>query len=134
MTGTSTGRWSPVSKPISVKRKRPLPSRSARCARSLVTWLRIAEFVAFCCTFNVVVTWVFNKTGQSLPLIMLLHVSVNNYMSVVYGEMFPSINTAAQASHVTLLAGTTAALVVLVATRGRLGYRPDRESEAALRS
>lgn len=87
-----------------------------------VTWLRVGEFIAFCCVFSIVVTWMFNRTGQSLPLIMVLHVSVNNFMSVVYGSMFPSIDTAEQASHVTLLAGTTAALVVLVATRGRLGY------------
>ncbi|WP_327107853.1 CPBP family intramembrane glutamic endopeptidase [Nonomuraea glycinis] len=92
-----------------------------------VTVMRVAEFVAFACVFSVVVTWVFNRTGQSLPLIMLLHVSVNNFMSVVYSEMFPSLATAEQASQVTLLAGTTAALVVLVATRGRLGYRPEEE-------
>ncbi len=92
-----------------------------------VTWMRVGEFVAFCIAFSVVVTWVFNRTGQSLPLVMLLHVSVNNFMSVVYSDMFPSLASAEQASHVTLLAGTTAALVVLVATRGRLGYRPDEE-------
>jgi membrane protease YdiL (CAAX protease family) len=91
-----------------------------------VTLVRVLEFVAFCCAFSVVVTWMFNRTGQSLPLIMLLHVSVNNYMSVVYGEMFPAIDTQEAASHVTLLAGATAALIVLVATRGRLAY--DRRS------
>ncbi|WP_256439598.1 MULTISPECIES: hypothetical protein [Cellulomonas] len=25
-------------------------------------------FIAFCVTFNVVMTWVFNRTGQSLPM------------------------------------------------------------------
>jgi membrane protease YdiL (CAAX protease family) len=89
-----------------------------------VTWMRVGEFIAFACVFSVIVTWVFNRTGQSLPLVMLLHVSVNNFMSLAYSDMFPSIATAEQASHVTLLAGTTAAIVVLVATRGRLGYRP----------
>jgi membrane protease YdiL (CAAX protease family) len=89
-----------------------------------VTWMRVGEFIAFACVFSVIVTWVFNRTGQSLPLVMVLHVSVNNFMSLAYSDMFPSIATAEQASHVTLLAGTTAAIVVLVATRGRLGYRP----------
>ena len=32
-----------------------------------VTWMRVGEFVAFCVAFSVVVTWVFNRTGQSLP-------------------------------------------------------------------
>ncbi|GGO12511.1 CAAX amino protease [Microbispora rosea subsp. aerata] len=92
-----------------------------------VTMTRIGEFVAFCCVFSVVVTWVFNRTGQSLPLIVVLHVSVNNYMSIVYSEMFPTLDTPEQASHVTLLAGTTAAVLVLIATRGRLGYRTAEE-------
>ena len=93
-----------------------------------VTWMRVGEFIAFACVFSVIVTWVFNRTGQSLPLVMLLHVSVNNFMSLAYSDMFPSMATAEQASHVTLLAGTTAAIVVLAATRGRLGYRPAEES------
>jgi uncharacterized protein len=93
-----------------------------------VTWTRVGGFAAFCCVFSVVVTWVFNRTGQSLPLVMLLHVGVNNFMSLAYSDMFPSIASAEQASLVTLLAGTMAAIVVLVATRGRLGYRPAQES------
>jgi uncharacterized protein len=92
-----------------------------------VTWTRIAVFIAFACVFSVVVTWVFNRTGQSLPLVMLLHVSVNNFMSLAYSDMFPSIASAESAGKVTLLAGTAAALVVLIATRGRLGYRPSSE-------
>ncbi|MFC5823058.1 CPBP family intramembrane glutamic endopeptidase [Nonomuraea insulae] len=92
-----------------------------------VTWLRIGEFIAFSCVFSVVVTWVFNRTNQSLPLVMLLHVSVNNFMSLAYSDMFPSIANAQQSSQVTLLAGATAALIVIAATRGRLGYRPAEE-------
>ncbi|MEU4570910.1 type II CAAX endopeptidase family protein [Nonomuraea sp. NPDC023979] len=95
-----------------------------------VTWMRIGEFFAFCCVFSVVVTWVFNRTGQSLPLVMLLHVGVNNFMSMAYAELFPSIASPEQASRVTLLAGTTAALVVLAATRGRLGYSPEEPATA----
>ncbi|MFI7129235.1 CPBP family intramembrane glutamic endopeptidase [Nonomuraea sp. NPDC050153] len=93
-----------------------------------VTWMRIGEFIAFAGVFSVIVTWVFNRTGQSLPLVMVLHVSVNNFMSLAYSDMFPSIATPEQASHVTLLAGTTVAIVVLIATRGRLGYRPAEEA------
>ncbi|WP_169949740.1 CPBP family intramembrane glutamic endopeptidase [Microbispora sp. H11081] len=97
-----------------------------------VTVMRVGEFVVFCCAFSVVVTWLFNRTGQSLPLVMLLHVSANNFMSMVYSEMFPSISTAEQASRVVLLAATTAAIVLLIATRGRLGYRPAEEPAPAL--
>ncbi|MEO3792925.1 hypothetical protein ABGB14_22150 [Nonomuraea sp. B10E15] len=38
-----------------------------------------------------------------------------------------AIADAEHASRVTLLAGATAAFLVIVATRGRLGYRPDEE-------
>lgn len=89
-----------------------------------VTWYRPLEFVAFCITFNVVMTWVFNRTGQSLPMAMLLHVSVNNF-SGVWAEMFPFWGTATF-QHVLLAAAAAAAAVTLLGTRGRLGHRPER--------
>ncbi|MEU0537424.1 CPBP family intramembrane glutamic endopeptidase [Amycolatopsis tolypomycina] len=88
-----------------------------------VTWLTVLEFVATCVTFSIIMTWVFNRTGQSLPLAMLLHVSVNNFFSIAWAEMFPSL-TVRDTTHAFLLASTAVALVLLVATRGRLGYRP----------
>ena len=88
-------------------------------------WSRPLVFVVFCVSFNFVVSWVFNRTGQSLPLVMLLHVSVNNFSSVVWSDLFPSLGTdltlVAQAA-----AAVVAAVVVLVGTRGRLGYTADR--------
>ncbi|MEV0351709.1 type II CAAX endopeptidase family protein [Nonomuraea sp. NPDC050680] len=92
-----------------------------------LTWLTVGEFIAFASIFSVIVTWVFNRTGESLPVVMVLHVSVNNFMSLAYANMFPSIATAQQASHVTLLASSTVAIIILVATRGRLGYRKVEE-------
>ena len=86
-----------------------------------VSWFRPLEFVAFCITFNVVMTWVFNRTGQSLPMAMLLHVSVNNFVGA-WSEMFPGwdIDTF---QHALLAGAAVAAAVTLVGTRGRLGYR-----------
>ncbi|MEV6869017.1 CPBP family intramembrane glutamic endopeptidase [Streptosporangium subroseum] len=95
-----------------------------------VTWLTVGEFIASAVTFSVVITWVFNKTRQSLPLVMLLHVSVNTFFSLVFGEMFPSIADAAHMAHVQLLTTTMAATVLIVVTRGRLGYRPETEHPA----
>jgi membrane protease YdiL (CAAX protease family) len=87
-----------------------------------VTWLTPIEFVATCVTFSIIMTWVFNRTGQSLPLAMLLHTSVNNFFSIAWSEMFPGL-TARDTTHAFLLASTAVALVLLVTTRGRLGYR-----------
>ncbi|WP_240521405.1 type II CAAX endopeptidase family protein [Amycolatopsis vastitatis] len=88
-----------------------------------VTWLTAVEFVATCVTFSIIMTWVFNRTGQSLPLAMLLHTSVNNFFSLAWSEMFPGLSIR-DTTHAFLLASTAIALVLLVTTRGRLGYRP----------
>jgi len=88
-------------------------------------WTRPLVFIVFCISFNFVVSWFFNRTGQSLPLVMLLHVSVNNFSSVVWSDLFPSlgpdVTLVAQAA-----AAFVAAVVVLVGTRGRLGYVGER--------
>jgi membrane protease YdiL (CAAX protease family) len=85
-------------------------------------WTRPLAFTVFCIAFNVVMSWVFNSTGQSLPLSMLAHVSVNNFVSVLWGEMFPTVGE--QLVMPALASGAlVAATLIIVLTRGRLGYR-----------
>ncbi|MEU0965455.1 type II CAAX endopeptidase family protein [Streptomyces sp. NPDC005917] len=81
---------------------------------------RPLEFMATTLAFSFVMTWVFNRSGESMPLVMLLHTSVNNYFSMAWSDMFPDV-TPADTAHAFLLAAALAAAVVLVATRGRLG-------------
>ncbi len=47
-----------------------------------VEWYRVVEFLAFCIAFNVIIAWLFNRSGQSLPVVMLFHVSLNNAVSM----------------------------------------------------
>ena len=54
-------------------------------------WTDVLWFVGFCVTFNVVIAWVFNRTGQSLPVVVLLHVGVNNTVSMLWTEIYPQI-------------------------------------------
>ena len=105
-----------------------------------VSWTTPVEFVASATTFSIVMTWVFNRTGESLPVAMLLHTSVNTFFSVTWAGMFPTFDPGRDSAHVQLLASTVVAVVLLVATRGRLGYpppvateppRPDRVSRPA---
>jgi membrane protease YdiL (CAAX protease family) len=91
-------------------------------------WTRPVSFTIFCIGFNVVMAWVFNRTGQSLPLAMLAHVSVNNFMSVVWSEMFPTVSESVT-SNALAVSAVIAAVVVITATRGRLGYRAARSGE-----
>ena len=84
-------------------------------------WTRPASFAVFCIGFNVVMAWIFNRTGQSLPLAMLAHVSVNTFMSGVFSEMFPTVSE--DGTHYALaVSSVIAAVIVIAATRGRLGY------------
>ncbi|GIG39207.1 CPBP family intramembrane glutamic endopeptidase [Cellulomonas phragmiteti] len=89
-----------------------------------VPWFRPFVFVAFCVAFNVVMTWVFNRTGQSLPMAMLLHVSVNNFASGPSDILFPTLGPDMFQNSL-LLGAVVAGAVVLVGTRGRLGYHPE---------
>jgi membrane protease YdiL (CAAX protease family) len=92
-----------------------------------VNWTTPVEFVACAIALSVVITWVFNRTGQSLPLVMLLHTSVNTFFSVASTAIFPTLASRQDGANVLLLSTVVAAVVVLIGTRGRLGYR----SEAA---
>ena len=86
------------------------------------TWLTPIEFVATCVTFSIIMTWVFTRSGESLPIAMLLHTSVNNFFSIAWSEMFPTLSIQAT-SDAFLLGSATVAIVLLAVTRGRLGYR-----------
>jgi CAAX protease family protein len=90
-------------------------------------WTRPAAFVAFCLAFNVVMTWVFNSTGESLPLAMLMHVGVNNFASIMWSEVFPTI-APGRAMPAMAAGAVVAGVLVLVGTRGRLGYRAPHEA------
>jgi membrane protease YdiL (CAAX protease family) len=91
-------------------------------------WTRPASFAVFCIAFNVVMAWVFNRTGQSLPLAMLAHVSVNNFMSVVWSEMFPTVSENVT-SYALAVSAVIAAVIVIIATRGKLGYRKEQSGQ-----
>ncbi|MFJ4201847.1 CPBP family intramembrane glutamic endopeptidase [Streptomyces sviceus] len=85
-----------------------------------VAWTVPVEFLAMTITFSCVMTWVFNRSGESMPLVMLLHTGVNNFFSLASSDMFPSLS-AGDLSHALVLSTTAAALILLAATRGRLG-------------
>lgn len=89
-----------------------------------VEWLTVVEFVGVAIPLSIVMTWLFNRTGESLPLVMLFHANINTVFSLVWSEMFPTLTGFRDSLHPLLLASVVFAVGLLVATRGRLGYRP----------
>jgi uncharacterized protein len=83
-------------------------------------WSEPLVFAAFTITFNVVMIWAFNRTGESLPLVLLLHVGVNNTISTLWADMYPGMTAGTMMIGLTIVS-TVAAGVLLVVTRGRLG-------------
>jgi membrane protease YdiL (CAAX protease family) len=78
----------------------------------------VGVFALALISFSVIVTWVFNHTRASLLLAILLHASLNA-SQVLIRDLFPAAGTNERGPLVTF---ALAALVLVVATRGRLGY------------
>jgi hypothetical protein len=81
-------------------------------------------FVATCVPLSMVMTFVFNRTRGSVPLIMLLHASINTTFSGIWPVIFPDLDWKHTPVHILLIAAVAVAGVLLVATRGRLGLPP----------
>ncbi|MFE5502802.1 type II CAAX prenyl endopeptidase Rce1 family protein [Amycolatopsis japonica] len=94
-----------------------------------VTVWTIVVFIATTTLFSILMTWVFNRSRQSLPIAMLVHTGVNNTFSVAWADVFPNADPH-DVALVFLAASGIAAAVVLIATRGRLGYSPDAVESA----
>src|SRR6266545_4850971 len=86
----------------------------------------LGVFLLTALAFTVIMTWVFHPTRASLLLAILLHTSINIFQPVV-NLLYPSQAT----TEVNGLIGFgVLALILVVMTRGRLGYR-DAEAPAA---
>jgi membrane protease YdiL (CAAX protease family) len=76
----------------------------------------VVTFLLMVVAIAPVLTWLFNRTRGSLLLVMLAHASINAALAAFV--------VASSALNVGLLALGALSVVVVVATRGRLGYVP----------
>jgi len=73
----------------------------------------------------VIMTWVYNHTGGSIFTAILAHASVNN-PELVLIPLFPAMSMIGL--HLALLIGFgVLALLIVILTRGRLGYQPNQD-------
>jgi membrane protease YdiL (CAAX protease family) len=80
----------------------------------------IVAFLVMVVAIAPVMTWLFNRTQGSLLLVMLAHASINAALAAFV--------VASSALAVGLLALGAMSVVLIVATRGRLGYVPSRDA------
>ena len=93
---------------------------------SYALWLVLTLASAF------VYTWLFNNTGGSILFAAMLHAAINMGSGLVTG-LVPGLEDASnvQMYGAAAIALVTVALVLIAATRGRLGYPTERESQEA---
>lgn len=87
-------------------------------------FLDIVKFVVAAIAFAIVITWVFNNTKGSVLMAILVHVSINTFTGPMGTLFSPS-----EVSNSILLSFGVLALLIVVVTRGRLGYQNYRQEE-----
>jgi membrane protease YdiL (CAAX protease family) len=80
-----------------------------------------AVFVIAAVSFSVIITWAFNHTRASLVIAILIHQSIN-YTQALTTAIFPGAKNNEVGPVVVF---GLAALIIVLATRGRLGYAPE---------
>ncbi|GIJ54501.1 type II CAAX endopeptidase family protein [Virgisporangium aurantiacum] len=96
-----------------------------------VNWWMAVEFVGSAVLLSIVMTWLFNRTGESLPVVMLFHANINTLFSLVWPELFPNLDAFSDSLHALAIGSGACALILLATTRGRLGYRRRSCSDGA---
>ena len=81
----------------------------------------IIGFMLGAVAFSTVIAWAFNRSGESLPISILLHAGNNNITTMLAPSTLPGLRTHASFLTPQLITAVAVASLLLVATRGRLG-------------
>ena len=88
-------------------------------------FLAIGRFIVIAITFAIVTTWVFNNTKGSVFMAILVHASIDTFPIGALASPWAAGNSV-------LLSFGVLTLVLIVLTRGRLGYERYRQEEPYL--
>jgi hypothetical protein len=87
-------------------------------------WLGIGEAILGNVGLTIVITWVFNHSRGSLLIAILMHATLDAFGVDSAMNLFSSVQWVQTYENMALLIGFgIVALVLVVVTRGRLGYR-----------
>ena len=86
------------------------------------TLANMVMFTLMITALTVIMTWVFNHTGGSLLIMMLMHASFNTFANRVAAPLFPAPIFEDYGLLPVLIGFVVTAIVLIIATRGRLGY------------
>jgi len=89
----------------------------------------IVMFVLMITALTVTMTWVFNNAKGSLLITMLMHASFNTFANKIVAPLFPAPILNEYGLLPALIGFAAVTLVVIAATRGRLGYQHYRQEE-----
>ena len=93
------------------------------------TIANMVMFTLMITALTVIMTWVFNHGNGSLLLTMLMHASFNTFANKVGAPLFPAPIFNEYGLLPVLIGFTGTAIVLIIATRGRLGYDSYRPPE-----
>ena len=91
----------------------------------------VLDFVVFAIALialRLIMQWVFNNTKGSVLIAILVHASWNTFYSAALIQLFPAPSVLGSYLNLTIAAGAVA-VVLIVLTRGRLGYRNYRQKD-----
>jgi membrane protease YdiL (CAAX protease family) len=90
----------------------------------------VLDFVVFALALmglRLVIIWVVNNTKNSVFMAILVHASWNTFYAAALVQLFPSPVVLGSYLNLTIAAGALA-LVLIAATRGRMGYHRETET------
>jgi uncharacterized protein len=83
----------------------------------------IVMFILMITALTIIMTWVFNNAKGSLLITMLMHASFNTFANRIVAPLFPAPILSEYGLLPVLVGFGATALVLIVVTRGRLGYQ-----------
>ena len=94
------------------------------------TVANILMFIVMITALTIMMTWVFNHVRGSLLIMMLMHASFNTFANKVEAPLFPAPILNEYGLLPVLIGFTVTAIVLIIATRGRLGYESSHREQA----